>query len=203
MCFRARRGAHIIEDFQMKLFQPSSLAFALAIGLAGPALAQTTTPPAATTVPPAATPAVPPAVSTTTPAEVPAAGMKPVKPDGKRHARGSGGISAYLASLHDQLAITPAEEPLWSTFAGTMRDTSVTMGQGYRQRREQVGTQTALQNMDSFIALEQARLDGLKKSSAAFAALYNTMPPDQQKIADTLFRTDMPGAPKRRKPATP
>jgi hypothetical protein len=193
--------------FQMKLFQPSSLALALAIGLAGPAIAQTTTPatpaPAATTVPPAATPAVPPAVSSTTPAEVAAPDTKSAKPEDKHHARGSGGMTAYLASLHDELAITPAEEPLWSTFASTMRDTSVTMGQGYRQRREQLGTQTALQNMDSFIALEQARLDGLKKSSAAFAALYNTMPADQQKIADTLFRTDMPGAPKRRKPASP
>jgi len=186
----------------MKLFGPSSLALALAIGLAGPALAQTTTPAAPAAVPPAATPAVPPAVSTTTPAEVPAAGMKPAKPAAK-HSRGSGGMTAYLGSLHDQLGITAAEEPLWSAFAATMRDTSVTMGQGYRQRREQLPTQTAIQNMDSFIGLEQARLDGLKKSSAAFAALYATMPADQQKVADTLFRTDMPGAPKRRKPASP
>ena len=186
----------------MKLLRPS-LTLALLLGMGSAAFAQTTTPTAPASVPPAATPTVPPAVSTTTPAEVPAPGTKTTGDKTAHHRAAGGGVSAYLASLHDALQITPAEEPLWSSFAATMHDTSVTMGQGYRQRREQLPTQTAIENMQSFIGLEQARLDGLKKSSAAFAALYATMPADQQKIADTLFRTDMPGAPKRRKPATP
>ncbi len=173
-----------------------------ALGLTGwsvRACAQSATAPA-TTVPPAATPAVPPALSTTAPAEVPASGTKAHK----RYSKASRGMGGYLASLHDELAITPTEEPLWSSFADSMKDSAAQLGQAYRQRREQLPSMNALADMNSFIQLEQMRLDGLKKSSAAFAALYQTMPPDQQKVADTVFLSDMPGAPhhKSRKPKT-
>ena len=197
----------------MKFPSLATSSFALLLGVATVtglgwsvgARAQTATAPA-TTVPPAATPAVPSATSVTAPPEVPAAGTsagtstKPHK-DAARHAgRGMGG---YLAVLHDELAITPAEEPLWSTFADTMRASAAQLGQAYRQRREQLPTMTALEDMSSFINLEQMRLDGLKKSSTAFTALYQTMPPDQQKVADRVFLSDMPGAPHRsKKPKT-
>jgi protein CpxP len=149
----------------------------------------------ATTVPPAATPVIPPAATTTAPPELPAPGIgaKPHRSGGSRHA--SRGMSGYLDALHDELAITPAEEPLWSTFADEMRASAAQLGQAYRQRREQLPTMNALADMNSFIGLEQMRLDGLKKSSAAFTALYQTMPPAQQKVADTVFLSDMPGAP--------
>jgi hypothetical protein len=110
-------------------------------------------------------------------------------------------MSGYLAALHDELAITPAEEPLWSTFAGAMKDNAGQLAEAYRQRREQLPTMTALVDLNSFISLEQLRLDGLKKSSAAFAALYQTMPPDQRKVADNVFLSDMPGAPHHGKKA--
>lgn len=173
------------------------IATASTLGLTGwspAARAQTASAPA-TTVPPAATPAVPPAASTTTPPEVSASGAK-------AHKRSSHGMSGYLAALHEKLAITPAEEPLWSSFAGSMQDSAAQLGQAYRQRREQLPTMNALADMNSFIQIEQMRLDGLKRSSAAFAALYQTMPPDQQKVADMVFLSDMPGAPhhKSRKP---
>ncbi len=204
---------------------PSSrLAFLLGIatasGLAltvssGGAAAQGVTAPSAapaTTVPPAATPAIPPAAGTTTPAEVPAPGTTASAPTtpapmaGSGHTprreahRGSRGVSGYLAILHDELNITPAEETLWGSFADTMRDNASQLAQGYRQRREQLPSMNALQDMNSFIDLEQMRLDGLKKSSAAFAALYQAMPADQQKVADTVFLSDMPGAPRHKKP---
>jgi periplasmic protein CpxP/Spy len=197
----------------------AGIAMASTLGLGGwsaGARAQTATAPA-TTVPPAATPAVPPAAGTSAPPEVPAQGTakstapgsispgtdqtetpgtKPHKSTG--HA--TRGMSGYLASLHSELAITPAEEPLWNSFADSMRDTSSQLSQAYRQRREQLPTMNALEDMSSFISLEQMRLDGLKKSSTAFAALYQTMPPDQQKIADSVFLSDMPGAPHHRAP---
>jgi hypothetical protein len=162
-----------------------------------PALAQSAAAPA-TTVPPAATPAMPSAATTAAPAEVPAAG------DARKHGsdRHSRGMDGYLGVLHDELKITPAEEPLWSSFADSMRDNAKQLGAAYRQRRSQLPTMNALQDMNSFIGIEQMRLDGLKKSSAAFSALYQTMPPDQQKVADTVFLSDMPGAPRHRKPKT-
>jgi periplasmic protein CpxP/Spy len=197
----------------------AGIATASTLGLAGwstGARAQSATAPA-TTVPPAATPAVPPAAGTSAPPEVPAQGTaKSATPESTNPGTGQGGtestkprkttshasrgMSGYLASLHNELAITPAEEPLWNSFADSMRDTSAQLGQAYRQRREQLPTMNALEDMSSFIDLEQMRLDGLKKSSTAFAALYQTMPPDQQKIADSVFLSDMPGAPHHRKP---
>jgi hypothetical protein len=192
----------------MKFSPTSAPRFGLLLGIATtsvftvaagrtPAAAQTATAPA-TTVPPAATTqAVPPAASTASaPPEVTASGSKPRKSDG--HA--SRGMSGYLAALHDELAITPAEEPLWNGFADTMRGNAAQLGQAYDQRRDQLPSMNALEDMNSFIDLEQMRLTGLKKSSTAFAALYQTMPPDQQKVADTIFLSDMPGAPHHKKP---
>jgi hypothetical protein len=145
---------------------------------------------------PGTAPAVPSAAGTTAPAEVPAPGTKPAR---EAH-RGSHGVGGYLTILHDELKITPAEETLWGSFADTMRDNASQLAQGYRQRREQLPTMNALQDMNSFIDLEQMRLDGLKKSSAAFSALYQAMPADQQKVADSVFLSDMPGAPRHKKP---
>jgi protein CpxP len=178
----------------------SSLALALLLGttaLAGTAFAQST-PPSVTEVPPAATPVVPPAASSATPAEVPAAKSDAAKAG---HHHGSNGMNTYLQRLHDQLKITAAEEPLWGSFADVMRDGAAATGQAYRDRRSKLQGFTATQDMDSFIAVEQQRLDTLKKSSAAFATLYASMPPDQQKLADTLFRSELPGGPHaKRKP---
>jgi hypothetical protein len=194
------------------------LATASGLGLtiaSGGASAQSTAAPSApaTTVPPAATPAVPPAATTSAPAEVQAPSATASAPAGsappamaesgkprREHHHGSNGMNVYLAALHDELKVTPAEEPLWTSFADSMRDSAAQLGAAYRQRRDQLPTMNALQDMNSFIDLEQMRLDGLKKSSAAFSALYQAMPADQQKVADTVFLSDMPGAPRHKKP---
>jgi periplasmic protein CpxP/Spy len=177
------------------------VASASALGLtgwSGGAAAQTAAAPA-TSVPPAATPPVPPAATTNAaPPEVPAQGSQ--KPTSAN--RPSRGINAYLAVLHDELAITPAEETLWTGFADTLRESAGKLADAYRQRRDQLPGMNAIADMNSFIALEQLRLDGLKAASTAFQALYQTMPPAQQKVADTVFLSDMPGAPHRKKPKT-
>jgi protein CpxP len=179
------------------------IASASALGLTGwstGALAQSVAAPA-TAVPPAAIPTVPPAATTNAvPPEVPAQGTDTQKPKSAGHA--GRGMNAYLAALHDELAITPAEEPLWTGFADTMRESSAKLADAYRQRRDQLPGMSAIADMTSFIALEQLRLDGLKTSATAFQALYQTMPPAQQKVADTVFLSDMPGAPHHKKPKT-
>lgn len=178
-----------------KTITPSRMALGLGLGLAvvcgfGPAgfmsQAHAQSAAATTTTPPAA-------ASTTTPAEVPA----PAKAEDAKgmHTPGSKGLNNYLATLHKDLKITPAEEPLWTTFADAMRDNATALGQAYRARRDQLPSMTALQDMNSFIDVEQKRLDGMKRSAAAFAALYAAMPADQQKVADGVFLADLPGGP--------
>jgi hypothetical protein len=206
---------HRVPSSRLAFLLGLATASGLALSLSGnTATAQgvtaPSTPPAAT-VPPAATPAMPAAAGTAAPAEVPAPGTsadasptpaptaESGKPRGESH-RGGRGVSGYLTILHDELKITPAEETLWGSFADTMRANASQLAQGYRQRREQLPSMNALQDMNSFIDLEQMRLDGLKRSSAAFSALYQAMPADQQKVADTVFLSDMPGAPRHKKP---
>lgn len=143
----------------------------------------------------------PSAASPTTPAEVPA----PAKPGDTKPMRhpGSRGLNAYLDRLHADLKITPAEEPQWGKFADTMRQNAAELGQAYRTRRDKLPTMTALEDMNSFIDVEQQRLDGMKRSSAAFADLYNAMPADQQKAADAVFLADLPGGPHHKGHAKP
>lgn len=173
---------------KLRTFTPSRLALSLGLAAAcglgpltlGPAAhAQTTPAPAAT--------------SPTTPAEVPAPAPGGDAKDMPHH--GGKGLNGYLDRLHADLKITPAEEPLWSKFSDTMRQNAADLGQAYRARRDKLPTMTALEDMNSFIDVEQKRLDGMKRSSAAFADLYNAMPADQQKAADAVFLADLPGGP--------
>lgn len=183
----------------MKLTAPASPRLALALGLAavfglGPvhiitaAHAQSAAP--ATTAPSAASP--------TTPAEVPAPASGTADTTKPAHRHGSNALNTYLTALHKDLKITAAEEPQWTAFADTMRDNAAQLGQAYRTRREQLPTMTAPQDLSSFVQVEQARLDGLKKSSDAFNALYAVMPADQQKVADAVFLSDLPGGPRHK-----
>lgn len=162
----------------IRLLTPSRLALTLglaaSLGLGVSAQAQTATSP-------------------TTPAEVPAPTKAPADQPMPHH--GSRGLNAYLDKLHADLKITADEEPLWVKFAATMRDNAAQLGQAYRDRRDKLPTMTALEDMNSFIDVEQMRLDGMKRSSAAFADLYKAMPAAQQKVADAIFLADLPGGP--------
>jgi hypothetical protein len=185
-----------------------SLAFAILVGTAGAALAQApassdssvlAVPDAAPPVPklpPAATLVVPSAsttaANTTVPPEVPQAAPR-AKTTGHHH--GSVAMNGYLQRLHDQLKVTPAQAPLWNSFADVMRDGAADTGQSYRERRAKLANFNAVEDMNNFVALEQQRLDTLKQSATAFEALYAAMPPTQKLLADTVFRSELPGGP--------
>jgi hypothetical protein len=178
------------------------LAFAILVGSAGAALAQSSAdsnvlavPDAAPPVPklpPAASLVVPSAASATVPPEVPKA-APPTKATGHHH--GSAAMNGYLQRLHDQIKVTPDQTPLWNNFADIMRDGAADTGQSYRDRRAKLPSFNAIEDMNNFVALEQQRLDPLKQSAAAFEVLYAAMPPAQKKLADTVFRAELPGGP--------
>lgn len=162
----------------------------LGFGYGTPAAhAQSTSAPAAAS-PAAAAPAVVPAPADTS--AVPSS--KPATP---RPHRGSQGMNRYLTALHQDLKITPDENPQWTAFADAMRANAAELGQAYRTRRQQLPTMNATEDLNSFVQVEQLRLDGLKKSADAFSALYAAMPADQKKVADEVFLSDLPGAPHR------
>jgi phage shock protein A len=97
-------------------------------------------------------------------------------------------VDERIASLHQQLKITPAQEPQWKAFADTMRKNGEQMDTLYQQRAQAPATQSALENMRQYAAIAQAHADGMQKLVTAFEPLYTSMSADQKKVADTAFR---------------
>ena len=106
-------------------------------------------------------------------------------------------VEDRIAYLHSQLKITPAQDPQWSTFADVMRSNAQTMVDLFKQR-QQAGAQSAIDDMKQYAAIAQAHADGMKKLVDAFEPLYNSLSPDQKKLADQTFHQS-PGGGKKHK----
>jgi len=96
-------------------------------------------------------------------------------------------VEARIKTLHDQLKITPAQEPQWNAVAETMRNNAQAMQGAIQQRRQNAGTMTAVDDLRSYQAITEAHAQGLQKLVPAFQALYDTMSDEQKKNADAIF----------------
>lgn len=131
-------------------------------------------------------------------------------PADARAAKHEARVEERITYLHTQLKITPAQEAQWKTFANVMRANGQNMGRLYRQRTQAEQTQSALDNMKQYAELAQAHADDMKQLVDAFEPLYNSMSPEQKKVADTTFREGgrehargRQGGPKSGAPAKP
>jgi hypothetical protein len=120
----------------------------------------------------------------------PAAGAKPVADNP---------VEARITELHAKLAITSAQEDLWSHVTQVMRDNEQAMESLHRTRSERATTMTAIEDVKSYAAIAEAHADGLKKFAPVFEALYASMSDAQKKNADTLFSSRDPMANKNTK----
>jgi hypothetical protein len=136
----------------------ASLSLALAAPLA--ALAQSAAPPS----PPAAAQAAP-------------AG-RPAPEDRLEH---------HLTRLHDELKITPAQQPQWDALAQVMRDNFAAMRARFEERRANPGERNALDRLQREQQMAQARLDGLQKMIPPFQGLYSSLSDEQKQAADKAF----------------
>lgn len=97
-------------------------------------------------------------------------------------------VEARIKSLHAQLKITPDEEDAWNAVATVMRDSAANIDQLSQQRaKERAAGMSAIDNLKSYQTLAAAHADEMNKLVPAFAALYEKMPPAQQKTADAVF----------------
>lgn len=98
-------------------------------------------------------------------------------------------IEQRITTLHDALKITANEEGSWAAVATSMRENAAAMEKltAAKSTQEQQGM-TATDDLKAYMTFAQAHLDGLKNLSASFGTLYNSMPADQQKVADQVFR---------------
>jgi len=97
-------------------------------------------------------------------------------------------VDARITQMHDRLHITPDEEPAWTAFAQTMRGNAEATARAYSERASQIQSMTAVENLRSFAAIEQARAAGLQKLLTAFETLYASLSPEQKQTADAIFR---------------
>jgi len=154
------RAQRSLEDIVMKRFA----VLAMVVLAGGPAAAQTT-PPAGSG----------PAASGTAPRAT-------------HGATGAEQINERITQMHQRLKITPDQQPAWDEFAQVMRDNMTSVEQAYQQRRDQVETMSAPDNMRNFAQIEAERAAGIQKLAASFQTLYDGMSEDQRKVADSMFR---------------
>jgi hypothetical protein len=94
---------------------------------------------------------------------------------------------ARIAELHAKLHITAAEQPQWDAFTAVMRENAV-HAEATSAERGDPKAMTALDEMRGYTAMAAAHAADMQKMLPAFEALYNSMPPEQQKLTDTVFR---------------
>ena len=97
-------------------------------------------------------------------------------------------VAEHIAHLRAELQITPAEAPQWHQFAQVMRGDANQMEVAFKARAMNMGTMNAVQDMQSYAHLAQIHANNMQQLSAAFQTLYNSFPPAQQKLADSIFR---------------
>jgi protein CpxP len=96
-------------------------------------------------------------------------------------------VETRIKTLHSKLKITNAQEPLWTSFAQTMRDGASATGELIKARQAGAGTMNALDDTKSYADIAQAHAESAKKLAAAFEPLYAAMSDDQKKNADLVF----------------
>ena len=109
------------------------------------------------------------------------------KPAARAKASRTDRAEARIKQLHDQLKITPAQEPQWNAVAQAMRDDAAAMQAAIAKRKQNRGSMTAVDDLRSYEEVTETHVAGLKKLIPAFQALYDTMSPEQKKNADAAF----------------
>jgi protein CpxP len=131
------------------------------------------------------------ALATNVWAQTPAASSPSVasaKPASGSMAQHDNHVEERISDLHAELKITKDQEAQWSKVADVMRDNARTMHDLFEARRNGAASATAVENLKSWGEIAQAHADGNKTLLAAFEPLYNSMPDEQKKLADQVFR---------------
>jgi hypothetical protein len=99
-------------------------------------------------------------------------------------------VEQRIKELYSQLGITPAERPQWDQFAQVMRENARDMDQAWLQRVDNFWSLNAVQNMQSYEQISEQHAQYVQKLVPAFQNLYDSMPDEQKRLADQLFRAN-------------
>lgn len=108
----------------------------------------------------------------------------PPPPPGGSGATGAR-VQQQLRDLYARLRITPAQQPQWNAFAGTLEGNAQHMMQLWSSRR---ATASALDDMRNYAGIAQAHAEDMQRLVAAFTPLYASLSPQQKLAADQAFQ---------------
>jgi hypothetical protein len=96
-------------------------------------------------------------------------------------------VDKHIRELHAQLKITAAEEPKWASVVKVMHENAADIDAAIDKREDGANTATAVDDLNSYGDIAQVHADAVKKLSAAFSPLYDSMSDEQKKLADGIF----------------
>lgn len=96
-------------------------------------------------------------------------------------------VEGRIAFLHAELAVTPAQEPLWTALAKALRQSATGMARAApADHGHDAGSVVVGQMLDRQHALE-VQLDGFRAVNAALKPLADALTDDQRATLDALF----------------
>ncbi|HMW16232.1 MAG TPA: Spy/CpxP family protein refolding chaperone [Accumulibacter sp.] len=98
-----------------------------------------------------------------------------------------------LSTLHEQLKLTPAQEPAWSDFRGTIQAQAGKVDERFREKRDATSTMTALERLERGQQGLQERQQALAEITNATRRFYGTLDREQQQRFDEAARHFGPG----------
>ena len=120
------------------------------------------------------------AVAQTTPEKAPAAAAAT--------SNKSETVEQRITTLKASLKITADQDAKWNGVATAMRDNAAAMDKLVQAKHATPpASMTAVDDLNTYQDFSQANLDGLKNLISSFKTLYDAMPADQKKNADTVF----------------
>jgi len=94
-------------------------------------------------------------------------------------------LEANIASLHQRLQITPAQETQFNAVANVMRQNARAEASA---PQSPPANASAVDHLRAEIQYDEVELAGMKRLLPALEALYATLSPAQRQTADAIFR---------------
>jgi periplasmic protein CpxP/Spy len=95
-------------------------------------------------------------------------------------------VEARISQLHQQLHITPMEEPQFKAYADAMRSNAQEMQTLFQERGQHPDT-TAVGQLHWYAKLTAAHSEAVNKLVPVFEVLYQSLSDQQKKDADAVF----------------
>jgi periplasmic protein CpxP/Spy len=99
-------------------------------------------------------------------------------------------VEANIATLHQSLQITPAQEAQFNAVANVMRQNARAEASA---PQSPPANASAVDHLRAEIQYDEVELAGMKKFLPALEALYATLSPAQKQTADAIFRQGQGG----------